>query len=93
MAIHLFNAKTGSLPWEALPETLRNVICETFLIEPKYAVHNISLWGENRWLISFGTMGSFSISSNTTEVIKKYNMSIQVPGNQDYLWSLSISNN
>lgn len=89
--ITLFNAKKGSLNWEDLPKILRKVIIDTFLIEPSYAVYNISEWGENRWLLHFGIMGSFSISASDVDIMVKHNMNIQVPGNQEYLWSLSIS--
>jgi len=91
MAIHLFNAVKDSLPWEALPETLQKVIIDTFRIEPKYAVHKIQKWGESGWLLHFGVMGSFSIDANHFSIMEKYNMGIQVPGNQTYLWNLSIS--
>ena len=74
-----------------MPEKLREVIIDTFRIEPKYAIHNIFVWDANRWCIHFGIMGSFSISWADMDIMKKYNMNIQVPGNQEYLWSLTIS--
>jgi len=46
---------------------------------------------KNRWLLHFGVMGSFSIDANHFSIMEKYNMGIQVPGNQTYLWNLSIS--
>lgn len=91
MAIHLFNADKDSLPWEALPETLQKVIIDTFNIEPKYAVHKICAYGEKTWLLYFGVMGSFSIGRKHFSIMEKHNMDIQVPGNQTYLWNLSIS--
>lgn len=92
MAIHLFNATHNSLPWEAIPETLQKVIIDTFRIKPEYAVYKIWKY-DNTFVIHFCNMGSFSISSINIDIIKQYDMYIEVPGNQPYLWTLSIKDN
>ena len=91
MALYLFNAKKNSLPWESLPETIQKVITDTFNITPKYAIRKISKYNNGSYVIHFTNNGSFSIDISHIDIIKKHNISIQVPGNQNYLWSLSIS--
>ena len=55
---------------------------------PRYAIHDIR---DNDNRVVFYFHQSLAISSSICDFMKKYEISIQVPGNQSYTFSVSIN--
>jgi hypothetical protein len=76
-----------SKPW------VKTIIEDILLIVPRYRLDKIDI-EENRismWISKFGSMGIYFRRPEEIELLLKHKVSIQVPGNQEYGFSLSIN--
>jgi hypothetical protein len=55
---------------------------------PRYAINEI--WERDNEVIFYMNQ-SFSIRSSFCDLMKKYDVEVQVPGNQDYNFSVSVN--
>lgn len=66
---------------------IRPIIEEALKASPRYALHSISEY-ENDVVFRFHQ--SFAVYYGSYDLLKKHSVCIQVPGNEDYTFSVSI---